>query len=280
MLTARSITQSLIQLRTTYPFITLLILGLASGLSSAHFQLIYTDQTMIVDKGSELMLKMPFTHPGSNGAVMSIDSPQAFYCISPKGKEDLSQNLRPIQWSSSINDGKAFEAKVSQRLMGDYVYIFQQSPYYDESQEGYIQQFAKLILNVGGLPTSWDTPQNLPIEILPLQMPYKVYAGGTFSGQVLANGKPVPNAEVEVELLNFKPNMKKNSFADKPTYQYPSDHFATISLKADRNGVFVFGIPKPGIWGFMAGFPESSSTYKDKPLSQEAILWVEALELK
>ncbi|MCY4043552.1 MAG: DUF4198 domain-containing protein, partial [Cellvibrionales bacterium] len=256
------------------------MVSLLSGWASAHFQLIYTDQPMLRDKGGDLVLKMPFSHPGSNGAVMSIDSPEAFYCVTPKGKEDLSQNLRPIQWKSNINTGKAFEAKVLQRLMGDYVYIFQQSPYYDESQEGYIQQFAKLILNVGGLPTHWDAPQNLPIEIIPLQMPYKVYAGGTFTGQILANGKPVPNAEVEVELLNYKPDMKQNSFATKPTYQYPSDHFATISLKADSNGVFVFGLPKPGIWGFTAVPPESVAKFNDKPLSQEAILWVEAAELK
>ncbi len=264
------------------PFSSLIssaLLLLITQLSFAHFQMIYTPE-FLLDKGGPLVLKMPFTHPGSNGTMMAIGSPEAFYRISPKGKEDLKGALKEISWGSNENTAKAYEATVIHRAMGDYAYIFIQAPYYDATEDSYIQQFTKLILNVGGLPTHWGDVYNLPIEIIPMQMPYKIYVGGTFSGQVVQNGKPLAHADIEVEFLNYQPNMQANTFAKKATYHYPSKHFTSISLKADQNGVFTFGVPREGIWGFTGVAPVTYKTFQGKELSQEAVLWVQAKAFK
>ena len=263
-----------------YPFLKacMLTLSVISCSVFAHFQLLYTPD-LLLDKGGPLTLVMPFTHPGSNGAMMAIDKPEAFYRITPKGKEDLLNTLTSIKFTSNENTAAAFKADVMHRMMGDYTYVFIQSPYFDDTQEGYIKQFAKTVINLAGMPTGWGDPLGLPIEIVPFQLPYMLYAPGSFTGQVLAEGKPVPHAEIEVELINYKPDLQAMAFAKTPTYAYPSEHFATLTLKADSQGVFTVGLPKSGIWGIMGTDPSSQMSYKGKPLSQEAVLWIQTKSL-
>ena len=87
----------------------------------------------------------------------------------------------------------------------------------------------------------WDEPIGVDAEIVPLTRPFGNYAGGTFTGQVLAKGKPVPGAEVEVELYN-----------QGGKHVMPSEYHETQVVKADGNGVFTFACPQPGWWGFAA----------------------------
>jgi hypothetical protein len=53
----------------------------------------------------------------------------------------------------------------------------------------------------------------------------------------------VPDAEVEIEYMNFPPDMKKNAFAKKGNIEAPSDHFITMVHKTDANGVLTFTPP-------------------------------------
>jgi len=246
--------------------------------ASAHFQLIYNPE-MLQPKSGMLALKMPFTHPGSNGHVMTMEKPEEFYVVKKGEKIDLMEKLTEITWTSAENTNKAWEAKVKQRGMGDYIYIMQPQPYYEESEDIYIQQLTKSIINVGGLPTDWDAPLGLKAEILPLQAPYGVYAGGTFSGIVLSEGKPVPGAEIEVEYINYLPDMEKNAFDNEGQYEYPNDFYQAISIRADNEGKFTFGVPKAGIWGFAALGVGPDTEHEGKELSQDAVLWIQAREL-
>ncbi|MCI5141843.1 MAG: DUF4198 domain-containing protein, partial [Candidatus Electrothrix sp. ATG1] len=109
-------------------------------------------------------------------------------------------------------------------------------------------------------------PLGVATEIVPLTRPFGNYAGNSFSGQVLLNGKPVPGAEVEVELYN----------KDKK-FTAPSDYHVTQVVKADANGVFTFACPKAGWWGF-AALNEADYTIKDpdgkeKGVELGAVLW-------
>ncbi|WP_200347347.1 peptidoglycan-binding domain-containing protein, partial [Halochromatium glycolicum] len=45
------------------------------------------------------------------------------------------------------------------------------------------------------------------------------------------------------------------------------------------NGVFTFGIPRPGIWGFACLGSGPDKEHKGKELSQDAVLWINVSSL-
>lgn len=245
----------------------------------AHFQMIYTPEAAM-EKGGKLDLKMVFTHPFDAGHTMDMGAPQDFFMIHKGEKTDLKDTLKPVTWTSLTNSGQAYEATVKARKMGDYVFCLVPEPYFEGEEDIYIQQLTKVVVNNAGLPTDWDAPTGLEAEILPLDKPYALWTGNVFRGVVMANGKPVPDAEVEVEFLNHPPVPGKNEFQKQALATAPQDAFVTMGIKADANGQFSFGIPKAGWWGFAALGAGPQTEYKGKELSQDAVIWVKAVDMK
>ncbi len=251
----------------------------ASFSASAHFQLIHNPESMF-ERGGKVTFKMPFTHPASSGHVMEMPQPEQLLLVH-KGKEkDLTASLKEITWTSAENTGKAYEAQIKLRSMGDYILALTPAPYYEKSEDIYIQQLTKQIVNLGSLPTDWDSEIGLATEIVPLTPPYALFPGGTFVGVVKANGKPVAGAEIEVEFMNYAPDMAANKFAEQAHVAPPFDVYTSQQLRTDANGTFVFGIPKAGYWGFAALGSGPAKEYKGKELSQDAVIWVHAREIK
>ncbi|WP_022940272.1 DUF4198 domain-containing protein [Psychromonas hadalis] len=246
--------------------------------ANAHFQMLYTPD-LLHAKGGEISFKMPFTHPAASGHVMAVDKPQAFYVIRKGKKTDLMHTISDIEWQSSVDKGHAYQADVKLRGLGDYVFIVQPSPYFEVQEDIYIQQITKTIVNVGNLPTDWNNDLGLTAEIVPLTKPYAIYEGGIFSAVVKSKGQPVPFAAVEVEFINYLPDMQKNHFAKTPIMTPPSEIFVTQTIYADANGTFHFSLLKAGQWGFAALSIGAQKTYKGKELSQDAVIWVEATKL-
>ena len=257
----------------------LLSSSFASTTALAHFQMVYTPD-LIRDRGGLINLKMPFTHPADSGHVMTVETPEQFYMIKKGKKTDLLTDVKPSQWSSAANQGDSYEAEVKLRGLGDYVFIMQMAPYLEASEDIYIQQITKTIVNVGGLPTDWNDELGLAAEIVPLTKPYAIFAGGTFTGVVKSQGKVVPFAEIEVEYVNYQPDMKNNRFSDQSNIDLPSDLFVTMTIFADANGTFTFGIPAAGHWGFAALGVGADTEHNGKELSQDAVIWVQAHEVK
>ncbi|WP_415893796.1 DUF4198 domain-containing protein [Neptuniibacter sp. PT8_73] len=253
--------------------------ALYSSIASAHFQMVYTPE-LLRERGGQINLKMPFTHPAESGHVMQVEAPEQFYVIKKGKKTELLDSVKPSQWTSADNTGTSFEADVKLRGLGDYVFVHQMAPYFEESEDIYIQQITKSIVNVGSLPTDWNEDFGLKAEIVPLTKPYAIYEGGTFTGVVKSEGKPVPFAEIEVEYVNYEPDMKANAFAKEANMEVPADAFITQTIFADANGTFTFGIPKAGQWGFCALGVGSDKEHKGKELSQDAVIWVQAHSVK
>jgi len=253
------------------------LLGLSFP-AQAHFQTIYTPESAL-DKAGPIELKMVFTHPFEAGHTMEMGQPEEFFVIRKGRKKDLSEKLKKITWQSLTNKGTAYEATYRLRGMGDNIFCLIPSPYY-ESEEGiYIQQITKMIVNTAGFPTDWDAAVGLPTEIVPLDKPYALWEGNVFRGVVLSDGKPVPNAEIEVEYMNHQPLMEKNAFDKEAEVEAPQDSFVTMTIKANVNGEFVYGIPKEGWWGFCALGVGPDTEYKGKELSQDAVIWVQAKDI-
>lgn len=248
---------------------------LYSSVANAHFQMVYTPE-LLRERGGEIVLKMPFTHPAESGHVMKVDSPEAFYVVKKGQKTDLLDTVKSAKWTSADNTGESFEAGVKLRGLGDYVFIHQMAPYYEASEDIYIQQITKSIVNVGSLPTDWNEDFGLKAEIVPLTKPYAIYEGGSFTGVVRSEGQPVPFAEIEVEYVNYEPDMDANAFAKEANMEPPAEAFITMTIFADANGTFTFGIPKAGQWGFAALGVGSDKEHNGKELSQDAVIWVQA----
>ena len=68
----------------------------------------------------------------------------------------------------------------------------------------------------------WDKPAGVKTEIVPLTRPFANYAGNTFRGQLLVDGKPAAGADVEVEYFNRDGK-----------YEAPNDYFVTQVVKTD-----------------------------------------------
>jgi len=258
---------------------TSVLLGCTLSLSAhAHFQLLYTPQLQH-QKGGSIELKMPFTHPAVSGHVMPMGQPEAFYMIKKGKQTDLQDTLQAVQWQSAVDSGQAYQAQAKLRGLGDYLFVFQPAPYFEASEDLYIQQITKTIINVGDLPTGWNDDLNLSAEIVPLIKPYQLYTGGLFSGVVKSKGQPVPFAEIEVEFLNYQPEMDNNRFAKQAQVGPAGDGLVAQTIFADANGTFHFPLLKAGQWGFAALGVGAQTEYQGKELSQDAVIWVQAHEL-
>ncbi|PIE15389.1 MAG: nickel transporter [Rhodobacterales bacterium] len=245
-------------------------------MAQAHFLLEYTTDTLIEAPG-DVPVKLIFWHPFENGHVMDMDMPQEFYMIHNGKKTDLKDTLKPVRFTGGENEGAAFKGSVPVKRSGDYVMVTVPAPYYEGSEDIYIQQIAKAFLNRNELPTDWMNPVGLPTEIVPLNKPYNIIAGGTFTGQVLAEGKPVAGAEIEIEYMAAEPDMN-TSASSKPTVS-PMAGGAVVAI-SDANGYFTFGVPKAGYWGFAALGSGPATEHEGKELSQDAVIWIRAWDME
>ncbi|WFS61624.1 DUF4198 domain-containing protein [Pseudodesulfovibrio thermohalotolerans] len=269
------------------PLLAALSVLMISGTALAHFMVVYTPE-IALDAGQDVDMRIVFTHPAEAGHTMDMGGVEEFYVMKQRGdaaakKVDLMQYVKEIDWKNPESANKAFSAlipKKEMRSMGDYVFIMKPGYYMEEEEGVYMQQITKLILNVGGIPGNWAEPVGLPCEIVPLIKPYAVWTGNVFKAQVLSDGKPVANAEVEVEYMSHMPDLKANAMPAESSVKYPHDSFVTQTIFTDANGYITFGIPKAGWWGFAALGVGPDKEYKGKELSQDAVIWVKAEDMK
>jgi cobalt/nickel transport protein len=262
------------------------LIGLASSAAEAHFQLLYTPEAAL-NEAAAIPLALVFSHPFDNGFTMDMGTPEAFYVVSQRGDTepkttDLMQYLEPIKWSGVDSQAAAFLAHLPRsvsRSLGDYTFVLQPAPYYESQEDKYIQQITKTVVNIGGLPGAWDQPLGLPAEIVPLDKPYANWVGGVFRAIVLADGKPVPHAEIEVEYLNHEPQIDAHRFDPEGKVTAPQDSFTTLSIRADAQGQVMIGLPKAGWWGICALDLDEDLKHEGKELSVDAVLWIKATDM-
>jgi cobalt/nickel transport protein len=257
-------------------------------LASAHFQMLYVQEAAL-ERGAPVDMALVFTHPFAGGPTMAMGVPRAFRVFSQRGDDakpvetDLRKYLKPIDWQGVGNHAAAYQAALPREIVrsqGDYVFVLEPEPYLEKEEDKYIQQFTKLVMNVGGVPGNWSDLVGLPAEIQPLNKPYANWVGGVFRGIVLSEGKPVPFAEIEIEYVNHTPNLGTNAFAADAAVTAPHPAYGNMSIRADANGVFALGLPRAGWWGVCALHVGPLTEHAGKPLSQDAVLWIEAKDMR
>jgi cobalt/nickel transport protein len=255
--------------------------------ASAHFMVMYTPETAQT-RATGMDMRMVFTHPAEAGHTMNMGGIQDFYAVYQRGdsaakKIDLKGYVKEIKWTNPHSSNTAYAANLPKKVvrsMGDYTFVMVPGYYFEEEEGVYMQQIAKLVANIGGVPGNWSEPVGLPCEIVPLIRPYGLWTGNVFKARVLSAGKPVAGAEVEVEFMNHMPDLKKNAMHEKGLVEYPNDTLVTQTIFTDSEGYITFGIPKAGWWGFAALGVGPEKEYKGKELSQDAVLWVQAVDMK
>lgn len=271
--------------------------ALTASIAQAHFQMIYTPEAVVTS--SQIPLKLVFTHPFAAGHTMNMGAdedgvakqPLKFGVMTQRGEAeievtDLLSTLKPIEFTSLENKGTGYETSYRARGMGDFVFFTDPGPYFEASEDAYIQQVTKVVINKGGAMTcGFEDVPGLPVQIKPLVRPYGLWTGNVFRGIVQkldkATGKyvPVPFAEIEVEYANHDINMDSNSFKKEAKATAPNDACECQTILANADGEFSYAIPKAGWWGFAALGAGGDLEYNGKELSLDAVIWAYAYDM-
>ena len=248
--------------------VTGLFLLIVTGDAFAHFGMVIPSDSMVMqgDKRN-VTLTLSFSHPFEM-IGMDLVKPHRWAVVVNGKEEDLSGALKETR----VMGQKAWIMDYRIKRPGVYVFHMEPKAYWEPAEDCFIIHYTKTVVAAFGEEGGWDRPVGLKTEIVPLTRPFGLYTGNVFQGVVMLYGKPVPDAEVEVEYYN------KSGKAEAPT-----DYMVTQVVKADKNGIFTYAVPRAGWWGF-AALNTSATKMKyegeDKEVELGAVLWVEFQEWK
>ncbi len=248
----------------------LMAAGVGGVAAWAHFQVLLPSSDTVGEHDSRtLRLDLVFTHPMEQGPAMEMGTPRAFGVLVNGKKEDLTTALEP----RTVDGKTAYTCEYTVKAPGNYIFYVEPAPYWEPAEQVMIIHYTKVVVDAFGAGDGWDAMVGFPIEIQPLVRPYGLWTGNVFRGIVKRHGKPVPLAEVEVEYFNEGRKVRP-----------PSDAFITQVIKADANGVFTYGLPKAGWWGFAAVV--EGDEQMENPNGQKVdvelggLIWVKAVDIE
>ena len=245
------------------------ILFIWAGPAVAHFGMVIPSDSMVMQGDPRtITVTLSFSHP-FEGEGMELVRPAAFGVMANGKRVDLLKSLGKTE----VMGHTAWEIPYSIKRPGVYMFYMEPQPYWEPAEDCSIVHYTKVCVNALGLEEGWDEEVGLETEIVPLTRPYGLWTGNVFTGIVKLNGKPVPYAEVEVEYYN-----------EGGKIEPPADPYVTQVIKADKNGVFTYCMPKAGWWAF-AALNEASWTLKDpegndKPVEIGAVYWVKTRDME
>jgi cobalt/nickel transport protein len=233
-----------------------------SGSASAHFGMLIPSQATVSKADPKTVdLQISFSHP-MEVVGMDMAKPKAFGVMAGGSKEDLLGTLKPAQ----VMGKAAWSSQYALKKPGVYAFFMEPEPYWEPAEDAFIVHYTKVVVPAFGDEEGWDKEVGQKIEIVPLTRPFGLYAGNVFQGIVKVDGKPLPYAAVEIEFYN------KDNKVEAPT-----EYMVTQAVKADRNGVFTYAVPKAGWWGFAALTTADfklKKDGKDKAVEIGGVIWV------
>ena len=249
--------------KTRIFLVTGLFLLMLVGNAFAHFGMIIPSDSMVMQNDNrEINLTLSFSHPFEVVGMELVKPDKVGVMVGGK-KKNLLGSLK----ETKVMGHRAWSLNYKINRPGVYTFYMEPRAYWEPAEDCYIIHYTKTIVAAFGEEEGWDEPVGLKTEIVPLSRPFGLYAGNVFQGVVMLDGKPVPYAEVEVEYYNQSGKVKA-----------PTDYMVTQVVKADKNGVFTYAVPKAGWWGFAAlntSDEKRKHEGEDKDIELGAILWVE-----
>lgn len=226
----------------------------------AHFGMTIPADPAATMTKKKTQVDFSFSHPCAGQGMTLVRPAKAGVMYNGK-----ITDLLPSLKQSKVMDHKAWSVDYTFKRPGVYTFFMEPKAYWEPAEDCSIIHYTKVSVPAFGGDEGWDEPVGLKTEIVPMLRPFGNFAGNTFVGLVLVDGKPVPGAEVEVELYN------QGRFAT------PTDYHETQVVKADERGVFTFACPQAGWWGFAAlteaDFTIDNPEGKAKPVELGAVFW-------
>jgi cobalt/nickel transport protein len=240
------------------------------GTAGAHFLVVIpSDDVLTGVESAAVDVAVLFTHPMQQGPVMELAPPRQFGALGPGKKRDLRGLLKP----GKLDGRTTYTCALKLTAPGDYAIYVEPAPYWESSEQKMIVQYAKVVVDYAGGAEGWDAMVGFPVEIQPLTRPFGLWTGNVFRGIVKKNGRPLPWAVVEVEYYNEHRQVRA-----------PNDAFVTQVIKADGSGVFCYGLPRAGWWGFaaVAGGDQKMKAPDGQwvDVEQAGVMWVKAFDMK
>jgi len=241
--------------------------GVAAVPAAGPFQQILPTTDRFGADTHSLSLSLVFTHPMEGGPVMDMARPSRFGVVNAAGQSDLLDTLV----EGEAQGQATWTAEYTPAEPGNYIFFVEPAPYWEPAEGKSIVHYSKAVVDAYDWGAGWDHLVGLPVEIEPLVRPYGLWTGNVFSGVVRRDGEPVPFAEIEVEWVN------------DGSVTPPGDAFVTQIIKADGNGVFHYGLPRAGWWGFAAlldadyQLPDPEGALR--PVELGGLIWVNAVDM-
>ena len=250
--------------QTTIIFLAAAFIYLAPAVtpSFAHFGMVIPSAQVITQQNKTIQVTLAFAHP-FDLVGMDLTTPKQFYTVFNGVKADLLGCLRETATIGS----KGYTCQFSPKKPGVYQFVMEPQPYWEELEDLFIIHYTKTIVAAFGDDENWQELLGLPVEIRPMLRPFANYKGNTFTGQVMINGKPAADTDVEVEYFN-----------DNARYQAPTSYHTTQVVKTDAQGFFSFTCPLAGWWGFSslttADYTLKNQEGIDKQVELGGVLWI------
>ncbi len=227
----------------------------------AHFGVVVPDRNLVGKDGPRSVeLDIRFWHPMENQG-MNLEKPK-LEAVSGGKRQDMSSSLT----EATVDGKKAWKASCPVKSPGVITYTMTPPPYWEPAEDKFIIHLTKTVVSAFGDEEGWDKPVGMKVEIVPMSKPFALYAGNAFTGKALFKGKPLTNAEVEVEFYNRDGSVKA-----------PAEAYVTQTVKTDANGVFTYAAPWAGWWGFAALADDDAKMKKDgkdKSVELGGVIWV------
>jgi len=244
----------------------LALLPLIAAPASAHF-LEVLPSADVLPEGGHVDLSLIFTHPFEGAPVMDMAPPAQVGVLKDGEIADLTGTIAPVPVGEAMSWSLGYDLAEP----GAAIFFVTPEPYWEPAEGKYIVHHSKVIVDSYASGEGWDALVGLPVEIRPLTRPSGLWAGNIFSGVALAQGAPVPYAEIEVEWVN------------DGSVTAPNEAFVTQVITADANGTFSYAMPKAGWWGFAAlvegDQPMTSPEGEEVPVEQGGLIWVNVTDM-
>lgn len=152
---------------------------------------------------------------------------------------------------------------------GDHLVLVTTPMHFDRHAGGFLQDDVKVDVRVQ-VQKGWDRAAGMTVELVPLTRPYGWRAGSVFVARAMFKGKPLADAEVEIE--QFHPTPPKDIPED--------DALITKVVKTDVNGYVICTLDEPGWWAIAVTAEDGTKTHEGKeyPVVRRGILWVKVEE--
>lgn len=208
----------------------------------------------------------PYEYKGSD-----MDRPSFFAVLhyperfDPRSMQPELRNLLGDVEEIRYLGQKAWGANVALTSPGLYEFVLEAKPWWNEDEQRYLHQQAKVIIPVAGGQDGWDHSFGQSFEILPLTRPFGLSSPAFFSARLLLDGKPLEGVRIRAGRINA--NRAEAS----------DEWHKTLEARTDAGGNFGFVFNEPGWWYCEAripGAPLKGPEGEMKELDRSTVLWV------